>query len=221
MQTIPIKLLLICPVCGRQHVDYGVWAARIHTSHLCEHCGIIWKPCLMPTVGVMALCNHDWIERRWHVDGEVRRARFCTACSDRHPDDRLEPIKPSILDDAPRPPPGAIFLGKVDPLCGDVARDHHDGVPCTDEARGDGLAINAALCTAKPPDCYGSGQVHHASMAAENDCKGCPFLSGCSAASPLGRSRFQMAAHRNPPRNPAENSAGTPGMAPEARPEIG
>lgn len=52
----PIAMVLICPECNGQHVDRGVWATtRIHRSHLCEHCGNVWKPFEYATVGVEKL----------------------------------------------------------------------------------------------------------------------------------------------------------------------
>jgi len=48
----PTPMLLWCPACGRRHIDEGVWVTKPHASHACQHCGMVWKPCLEPTVGV-------------------------------------------------------------------------------------------------------------------------------------------------------------------------
>jgi predicted house-cleaning noncanonical NTP pyrophosphatase (MazG superfamily) len=49
----PVPMVLLCPKCGGQHVDRGVWAStRIHRTHLCERCGETWKPYAYATVGV-------------------------------------------------------------------------------------------------------------------------------------------------------------------------
>lgn len=49
----PIPKVLPCPNCGHHHVDKGYWATtRIHRSHLCEHCGHVWKPFEFATVGI-------------------------------------------------------------------------------------------------------------------------------------------------------------------------
>lgn len=49
----PVPMVLICPNCGGQHIDHGVWSStRIHRTHLCEHCGSMWRPFEYATVGV-------------------------------------------------------------------------------------------------------------------------------------------------------------------------
>lgn len=90
----PIRILLSCPFCGTLHVDRGEWAVRPHREHLCERCGLIWMPCLEPTVGVDALCEHEWITRHWY-DPQlgVRRGRYCQRCQQSHPDPGAEPVK--------------------------------------------------------------------------------------------------------------------------------
>lgn len=51
----PIPVQLFCPKCGTQHVDRDEWAVRPHSSHACQNCGLVWKPCLRDTVGVRFL----------------------------------------------------------------------------------------------------------------------------------------------------------------------
>ena len=53
-------LALFCPNCGKQHLDIGEFASRIHRTHLCENtpdgpntvCGKLWRPFDFPTRGV-------------------------------------------------------------------------------------------------------------------------------------------------------------------------
>lgn len=52
----PKELILHCPQCQGQHVDLGKWRyVRVHKTHLCEHCGHLWRPFEFPTVGVLTL----------------------------------------------------------------------------------------------------------------------------------------------------------------------
>lgn len=51
----PVPMRLPCPECGRLHIDSGVWADRPHHSHACQYCGAIWRPAVIPTVGVRFL----------------------------------------------------------------------------------------------------------------------------------------------------------------------
>ena len=49
----PVPKVLLCPNCGKNHVDKGYWATtRVHRTHLCEHCGTLFKPFEFATVGV-------------------------------------------------------------------------------------------------------------------------------------------------------------------------
>lgn len=55
----PIRALIWCPKCGRQHIDEGEWATREHHKHRCvgdEGCGHEWTPLVeVSTVGVKHL----------------------------------------------------------------------------------------------------------------------------------------------------------------------
>lgn len=51
----PIPMLLWCPECGARHVDVGEFASKSHHSHACQHCGHVWRPAIVPTVGVQFL----------------------------------------------------------------------------------------------------------------------------------------------------------------------
>lgn len=51
----PIPLLLWCPGCGERHIDRGRFATHPHHTHACQHCGMVWRPSIRPTVGVVFL----------------------------------------------------------------------------------------------------------------------------------------------------------------------
>jgi hypothetical protein len=46
---------LPCEGCGELHVDEGEFATRPHHTHSCQHCGLTWRPAIIPTVGVRFL----------------------------------------------------------------------------------------------------------------------------------------------------------------------
>lgn len=55
----PVPMLLNCPgilengnVCGARHIDRGEFATRVHHTHACQRCGHVWRPAVVPTVGV-------------------------------------------------------------------------------------------------------------------------------------------------------------------------
>ena len=58
--TPPHELVLHCPNCGKQHLDIGEFATRVHRKHLCENttegpgtgCGHLWVPHPYATKGV-------------------------------------------------------------------------------------------------------------------------------------------------------------------------
>lgn len=64
--TSPIDMILYCPRCHRQHIDAPEpndeakaytdpqtrWTNPPHRSHLCAHCGVIWRPADVCTNGV-------------------------------------------------------------------------------------------------------------------------------------------------------------------------
>lgn len=53
--TKPIPMRLICEGCGELHIDEGEFETYPHTTHVCQHCGLTWKPAKVPTVGVRFL----------------------------------------------------------------------------------------------------------------------------------------------------------------------
>lgn len=53
----PIPMLLWCPAhgCGARHIDEGDFATKPHHTHACQSCGMVWRPAIVPTVGVAFL----------------------------------------------------------------------------------------------------------------------------------------------------------------------
>lgn len=54
-EVAPLPIILHCPECGTRHVDKGDFATRPHHTHACQHCGLSWRPAIVPTVGVRFL----------------------------------------------------------------------------------------------------------------------------------------------------------------------
>ena len=48
-------MLLWCPGCHVRHIDVGIWVDKPHHTHACQSCGMVWRPALIPTVGVQFL----------------------------------------------------------------------------------------------------------------------------------------------------------------------
>jgi len=53
--TNPIPIRLRCPECHELHIDKGKWETIPHHTHACQHCGNIWRPAVVYTVGVQFL----------------------------------------------------------------------------------------------------------------------------------------------------------------------
>lgn len=51
----PLEMLLWCPNCGARHLDVGEFATKVHHTHACQSCGMVWRPAVVPTVGVLFL----------------------------------------------------------------------------------------------------------------------------------------------------------------------
>lgn len=51
----PIPMRLPCPSCGALHLDVGEFATKVHHTHACQECGMVWRPAVVPTVGVRFL----------------------------------------------------------------------------------------------------------------------------------------------------------------------
>ena len=52
--TAPVPMFLFC-VCGTRHIDRGEFATKPHHTHACQHCGMVWRPAIVATVGVQFL----------------------------------------------------------------------------------------------------------------------------------------------------------------------
>lgn len=51
----PIPMILFCPNCHHRHIDVGVFEFKHHHTHACQHCGFVWRPAVVYTVGVKFL----------------------------------------------------------------------------------------------------------------------------------------------------------------------
>lgn len=54
-EAAPIPMLIWCPACVARHIDEGEFATRSHRDHACQNCGLVFRPALVPTVGVKFL----------------------------------------------------------------------------------------------------------------------------------------------------------------------
>lgn len=61
-QAAPVPMRLVCPglnpdgsPCARLHIDEGEFATKRHHTHACQHCGHVWRPAIVDTVGVQFL----------------------------------------------------------------------------------------------------------------------------------------------------------------------
>ena len=52
---VPVPMLLWCPMCCERHVDKGRFETHPHYTHACQSCGHVWRPAIVPTVGVQFL----------------------------------------------------------------------------------------------------------------------------------------------------------------------
>jgi len=52
---IPIPMLLWCPECRARHIDEGEFETKVHHTHACQACGMVWRPAVIATVGVRFL----------------------------------------------------------------------------------------------------------------------------------------------------------------------
>lgn len=61
----PIPMRLPCEACGRLHIDRGEFATKVHHTHSCQHCGLTWRPAVVPTVGVRFLPSFRDARPKW------------------------------------------------------------------------------------------------------------------------------------------------------------
>lgn len=53
--TQPVPMRLACEKCGTLHIDEGLYALKPHHTHVCQECGLTWRPAIVCTVGVRFL----------------------------------------------------------------------------------------------------------------------------------------------------------------------
>jgi rubredoxin len=53
--TAAIPMRLTCPACSALHIDKGEFATKPHHTHACQECGCVWRPAVVPTIGVRFL----------------------------------------------------------------------------------------------------------------------------------------------------------------------
>lgn len=51
----PVPMIMFCPSCSMRHIDEGEWATKPHHTHACQHCGVVWRPAVVNTVGARFL----------------------------------------------------------------------------------------------------------------------------------------------------------------------
>lgn len=54
-ELLAVPMILTCPSCCGRHIDEGEFATKLHHTHACQHCGMVWRPALVATVGVQFL----------------------------------------------------------------------------------------------------------------------------------------------------------------------
>jgi predicted RNA-binding Zn-ribbon protein involved in translation (DUF1610 family) len=55
MTEINIPMLLWCPECHHRHIDTGEFVTKLHHTHACQNCGMVWRPAIVATQGVQFL----------------------------------------------------------------------------------------------------------------------------------------------------------------------
>jgi len=53
--SAPVPMIIHCPMCAGRHIDMGEFETKPHSTHACQHCGFVWRPALVATVGVQFL----------------------------------------------------------------------------------------------------------------------------------------------------------------------
>lgn len=77
--SAPIPMLLHCPLCAGKHIDEGEFAHKPHHTHACQHCGHVWRPAIVHTVGVQFLPGYK------NITMSKATARLAARVLDRHP----------------------------------------------------------------------------------------------------------------------------------------
>ena len=70
-----IPMLLWGPECGARHIDVGEFATKVHHTHACQHCGMVWRPAIVATCGVQFLpgFKNELADQQLHADAERYR----------------------------------------------------------------------------------------------------------------------------------------------------
>lgn len=63
----PVPMILTCPACSARHIDEGEFATKVHHTHACQNCGMVWRPAIVPTVGVQFLPGFKNRENEIHA----------------------------------------------------------------------------------------------------------------------------------------------------------
>lgn len=53
--NVPVPMIMYCPMCHERHIDEQEFATKPHHTHACQYCGHVWRPAIVPTVGVRFL----------------------------------------------------------------------------------------------------------------------------------------------------------------------
>jgi rubredoxin len=53
--NMSVPMILHCPECRHRHIDEGDFAHKVHHTHACQACGLVWRPAIVPTHGVQFL----------------------------------------------------------------------------------------------------------------------------------------------------------------------
>jgi hypothetical protein len=76
-----IPMVLHCPACGLQHIDAPDeskgWMNPPHRSHLCHHCGYVWRPADVFTQGVQAITTRGENDSPAPAPGGAPRCPDC------------------------------------------------------------------------------------------------------------------------------------------------
>jgi predicted RNA-binding Zn-ribbon protein involved in translation (DUF1610 family) len=100
----PVPMRLPCPRCHELHVDTGDFATKLHHTHACQHCGEVWRPALVNTVGVQFLPGFR--DERTYTASEIRYGKITVTADEMRTSGMAAPSfrKPaSTLEDYPRP----------------------------------------------------------------------------------------------------------------------
>lgn len=89
----PIDMVLHCPACLEQHIDEPErslgpdntetldWDNPPHRSHLCKHCGFVWRPADVATNGVFRTKTHGKNDMVL-IDGPAHELRMARLAQD-------------------------------------------------------------------------------------------------------------------------------------------